>query len=78
MKNLLAVAAALSLAAPSLAQTADTIYVNGTVHTADDARPTATAIAVLGDTIVGVGSTDDMAAHWGTSTVLIDLAINRQ
>ena len=51
---------------------ADTIIVNATVHTMDPARPTAEAIAILGNRIVAVGSTKEIKRLAGARTLTID------
>lgn len=53
---------------------ADTLFLNGSVYTADDARPTAEAIAVRGGKVVFVGSAEDAERHRGPSTEVVDLA----
>ena len=50
----------LPLRADTQTLVADTIIVNATVHTMDPARPTAEAIAILGNRIVAVGSTKEI------------------
>ncbi len=50
----------------------DTIIVNATVHTMDPARPTAEAIAILGNRIVAVGSTEEIKKLAGAATRTID------
>ncbi len=63
------------LANPLLAQskpTADLIITNAKVWTVDKAHPTAEAVAVLGDRIVAVGSTAEIAALRGSDTKVID------
>ena len=51
---------------------ADTIIVNANVHTMDPARPTAEAIAILGNRIVAVGSTKEIKKLAGSGTRTID------
>jgi hypothetical protein len=53
---------------------ADLVFLNGTVYTANDAAPTAEAVAVKGNTIVFVGSAADAAAYQGDGTEVVDLA----
>ncbi len=53
---------------------ADLVLRNGRVVTVDDARPTAQAIAVNGDTIVAVGSDAEIGRYIGPNTQVIDLA----
>ena len=52
---------------------ADLVLLNGKIVTVDDARPEAQAVAVVGDTIADVGSTEDMKRHIGPKTQVIDL-----
>jgi predicted amidohydrolase YtcJ len=61
--------------APQASQVAPATMVlnNGSVVTADDARPTAQAIAVNGDTIVALGTNAEIARYIGPSTKVIDL-----
>jgi predicted amidohydrolase YtcJ len=60
---------ATSLAAPPAA---DLIVTNAKIWTVDAARPTAEAVAVLGDRIVAVGSESEIAAWRGPKTSVID------
>lgn len=57
----------------STAQPADAIYVNATVHTVDDDRPSATAFAVRDGAFVAVGDETGMMVHKGPDTGWIDL-----
>ena len=52
---------------------ADRIFVNGKIWTADDARPSAEALAISGDKIVAVGSSQEIRALAGPKTVTVDL-----
>lgn len=61
-------ALALLLAAPP-----DRILVNGVVHTMDEARPRAEAVAMTGGRITAVGSDADVLALKGPQTEVIDL-----
>src|SRR5690348_12158617 len=63
----------LPLAAHAQAPRADRIFVNGKIWTADDARPSAEALAVSGDKIVAVGSSQEIRALAGPKTVTVDL-----
>ncbi len=68
--------AALALALlPALAsaQTADTIYLGGTIITMDPARPSAEALAVADGRIVAVGSRAEIETHRGAQTEIVDL-----
>lgn len=51
----------------------DRILVNGTVHTMDDARPRAEALALTGGHITAVGTTAEMTALKGPQTEVLDL-----
>lgn len=51
---------------------ADLVIVNGNVLTMDDARPVAQAVAVKGNTVQKVGTTDEIRALAGPSTRVID------
>lgn len=53
---------------------ADTIYRNGTVLTMVDDRRQAEAVAVVGGSILAVGSEADVMATKGANTVVVDLA----
>ncbi len=52
---------------------ADLVLRGGKVVTMDPAHPEAAAVAVAGDTIVAVGSDDDIDAYVGPATRVIDL-----
>lgn len=52
---------------------ADLILINGRIVTADDSRPEAQAMAVRGDTIAALGTTDEMRKLAGPNTKVIDL-----
>lgn len=78
MRHLMLTAAALTLVACSTApqppaEPATLVLLNGTIATVDEARPTAQALAVRGDTIVAVGSNDEIRALAGPQTETIDL-----
>lgn len=53
---------------------ADLIFINGIMYTADEARPTAEAVAVAGNKILAVGSTDEIEQYADAGTRVIDLA----
>ena len=61
------------LCAPSVAQHADRIFVNGKIWTEDDAHPQAQAMAVSGDKILAVGSNEDIRATAAPDTAVVDL-----
>ena len=52
---------------------ADLLLVNADVVTVDPALPYAEAVAIKGDLILAVGTSDDMAKHRGEDTKVIDL-----
>ena len=52
---------------------ADLLLVNADVVTVDETLPRAQAIAIKGDRILAVGTTDDMSKHRGNDTEVIDL-----
>jgi hypothetical protein len=67
-------AIALSACAPAAPTgTADTILVNGAVYTVDEARPWAEAVAIDDETILAVGSNDEIQALAGPDTRVIDV-----
>ena len=55
------------------AQAPDRILVNGVVHTMDETRPRAEAVAMTGGRITAVGSTAEVLAGKGPQTEVIDL-----
>ena len=52
---------------------ADLVLTNGKIVTVDDAKPEAQAIAIGGDTIVAVGSSEEIRRYIGPATKTIDL-----
>ncbi|MCP3102584.1 amidohydrolase [Myxococcus sp. K15C18031901] len=52
---------------------ADRIFEGGTIHTLDEARPVAEAVALRGDRILAVGSRDEVLRHRGRDTEVIPL-----
>ena len=52
---------------------AELILTNGDIYTVDSARPRAQAIAIRGEKIVAVGSSDEMRAWIGAQTRVVDL-----
>ena len=52
---------------------ADLILVNGTIWTANDLQPTAQSMAVLADTILAVGSNEELAKYKGDETEIKDV-----
>lgn len=69
---LLALLAVVACAEPP--PTPDLILTDGRIFTADSTRPRAEALAVAGDTVLAVGSTDSVAglAGEGTRTIALD------
>lgn len=69
-----AVSGGLTLGGPAKAQTAaTTIFHGGSIRTIDDARPTAEALAVRGETILAVGALDEVQAAAGRGARWVDL-----
>jgi predicted amidohydrolase YtcJ len=52
---------------------ADVIFINGNIITVDDKLPTAEAVAVTGDTILAVGTSDEIRRLAGENTRTVDL-----
>ncbi|MDR1572873.1 MAG: amidohydrolase [Clostridiales Family XIII bacterium] len=52
---------------------ADFVIKNANIRTMDKKNPTASALAVLGDTILGVGAFEDFATVTGPDTEILDL-----
>ena len=69
----LLLALAVMLVGGSSGPTADLVLTNGTVVTLDETRGDAEALAVAGDTILAVGSADEIDAYTGSDTRVIDL-----
>jgi predicted amidohydrolase YtcJ len=51
----------------------DRIFVNGSIWTGDDSRPRASALAIGGGSIVGVGSDAEVRALGAADTTIVDL-----
>ena len=78
--NFLRVAIAFACTLSCLAQTkpaADLIIENARIWTVDSSHPEAEAVAILGDRIVGVGSTKEVDAWRGPQTRVVDAAGKR-
>jgi predicted amidohydrolase YtcJ len=74
MKQFFALLITLTFSAPVLAQApADLVLVNGKIWTVDDRRPEVEAVAVLGNRIAAVGSTEEIRKWIGASTKVVDL-----
>src|SRR4026207_2557350 len=58
---------------PPAARPADLVLRGGKIVTVDQARPEAQAIAITGDTIVALGSNQEIQPYVGPSTRVIDL-----
>ena len=54
-------------------ESADLVLTNGKIVTVDPSLPEAEALAVKGDTIVAVGTAEEIADHIGSQTHVIDL-----
>jgi len=54
-------------------QKADRIFANGKIWTADDTRPQAEALAIRGDKIVAVGTTEEVKKLAGPDVAVVDL-----
>src|SRR3954469_11282979 len=59
--------------APAVAAPADLVLRGGKIVTVDDGKPEAQAIAVRGDTIVAIGSNDEIQGYVTGTTRVIDL-----
>jgi predicted amidohydrolase YtcJ len=74
MKQIFALLITLAVSALVLAQApADLILVNGKIWTVDNKRPEVEAVAVLGNRIAAVGSTEEIRKWIGANTRVIDL-----
>ena len=64
----------ISMSLPVIANNfaADLIIVNATVRTMDPARPSAEAIAILGNRIVAIGTSGEISKLAGPNTRIID------
>ncbi len=72
--NCLLIAVLLLLLAGGCGSSADLIVTNAKVWTVDERRPLAEAVAVRGDRILAVGSAEQVLAHRGKKTTVIDAA----
>ncbi len=70
---MIAVGLLTSFATNSVAQTADTVLLNGNIYTMDASRPEAEAVAIMGTQIFYVGSDDGVQSLIGEETTVIDL-----
>ena len=78
--GILAAALLGTACAPQLAATqtackgaVDTVYINGRIWTAETAQPWAEALAVAGDKLACVGTTDAIRQAAGSTTTVVDL-----
>ncbi len=76
LRTVRAVVTVLAVASAE-SQSPDRIYVNARVWTADSARPSAQAFAVLGDRLVAIGSDAEVRAIAGPNTAVVDLGGRR-
>jgi predicted amidohydrolase YtcJ len=53
--------------------TVETVYYNGIIHTLDERSPLASAVAVRGDRILAVGSTEQLLSAFGSAARRVDL-----
>ena len=58
---------------PASPPAADLVLRNGKIATVDEARPTAQALAIRGDTIAAVGTDEELRRYVGPSTRVVDL-----
>jgi predicted amidohydrolase YtcJ len=63
----------MTLLAGCATGSADLVLRNGKIVTVDAAQPEAQALAIEGDTILAVGSNDDIGRYIGSTTEVIDL-----
>jgi predicted amidohydrolase YtcJ len=63
-----------NLSCATRAQPADTVLRSGKIVTMDRNKPSAEALAIRGDSILAVGSNQEVQGHIGKSTQVIDLA----
>ncbi|MEX0368799.1 MAG: amidohydrolase [Ruegeria sp.] len=75
MRNLalVIVMSAVCGASVAAAQDADTIYTGGTIFTVDPELPLAQAVAIKDRKFIAVGSSDEISAHEGPNTQVIEL-----
>lgn len=69
----LALTATLVACGGPTAPVADLVLTNGTIVTVDETRPEAEAVAILDDTILAVGSNEEIGRRVGDRTRVIDL-----
>ncbi|MDQ6625430.1 MAG: amidohydrolase [Verrucomicrobiota bacterium] len=71
--SIFAALAASTLSAAAAPESASVIFVNGNIYTGNDRQPHAEAIAVSGDRIIFVGSTDEARKRAANETRIVDL-----
>ncbi len=71
--SIFAALAASTLSAAAAPESASVIFVNGNIYTGNDRQPHAEAIAVSGDRIIFVGSTDEAQKLAANETRIVDL-----
>ncbi len=72
--SLLAFLVTMAQACGPRVEPADLVLTNGRIATVDETKPTASALAVRGDTIVAVGTVAEIKEYIGQKTEIIDLA----
>ncbi|MCI0488145.1 MAG: amidohydrolase [Blastocatellia bacterium] len=72
-KLILALVAVALIPVQALAQTADTILINGNIITVDERKPKAVAVAIEGGRILAVGSNEEINRLRNSRTRVIDL-----
>ena len=83
MKTLAAIIAVsatmLTTSAPANASslTPDLVIINASVHTMDEAHPTAEAVAIVGTRIAAIGSTADIRSLAGKGTRVVEARENQ-
>ncbi len=68
------VAATLALSTAQAQAPRDAVLVNGRIYTLNDTKPTATALSILGDRIMEVGTDEEVLAASAAGTQVLDLA----
>ena len=71
--TLIVMATAITGCQPTTINTADLVLTNGAIVTVDDNVPEAEALAVRGDTIMAIGTSDEIAGYIGEETEVLDL-----
>lgn len=64
----------LALSATAIAETAQTVFINGNIYTMNERQPRAEAVAAQGGRIVFVGSNADAKKYQSAETKTVDLA----